>query len=96
MPQSPANKEKSRDHDSLGPVGVLLLLTGAAHDLRGLGTGLYAQDLVGAAQVLLDGGFGEEEAPTYLRIGEPFCDKLQGLYLAGGEGIEIRRATLRR
>jgi hypothetical protein len=29
-----------------------------------LGTVLYAQDLVGATQALLDGGFGEEEAPT--------------------------------
>ena len=32
-----------------GPVGVRLLLTGAAQDLHGLGTVLYAKDLVGTA-----------------------------------------------
>ncbi len=71
------------------PVGVLLLLTCAAHNLRSLSTILYIQDLVSAAQVLLDGGFTEEEAATYLCVGMPFYDKLQDLPLAGRESIEL-------
>lgn len=44
--------------------------------------------------MLLDGGFGKEEASTYLRVSEPFYDKLQNLSLASREGIEIRQTAL--
>src|SRR5215213_1756691 len=50
---------------------------------------LDPQRLVGGAQMLLYGGFGEEEAPRYLTVAHALGDQLQDLSLAGSQVRQI-------
>jgi len=57
----------------------------------GLGAVADAENLVGAAQVLLHGRLGQKEAFGYLNVGQAFTDEVQCLSLTVGEDVEVRR-----
>lgn len=50
-----------------------------------------AEELVGGAQVLLDGGLGQKKPPRYLGVGEALADELQDLPLAPREDVGARQ-----
>ncbi len=73
------------------PTGVP---AGLADVLGGLGPVYDAENLVSAAQVLFDRGFGEVEAFRYLCVAQPLDDQFQYLSLTRPEGSVLCRRLL--
>src|SRR5215211_2461108 len=63
-------------------------------ELRRLGAIADAEDLVSGAEVLLHGGFGDEEALGYLGVAQPLAYQLEDLLLTRGKALEIYRPVV--
>jgi hypothetical protein len=64
-------------------------LAATADALRGLGTVIHAEELVGGAQVLLHSGLREVEAVSYLGIAQAVYHKFKDFLLAWSKNVRV-------